>query len=100
MFRTQNSSHVQGYVLTRQNLLQEAGRIHAVYRGKGQINASRKVWAPQEVGVDLVVLRPKEKGKGDLWVVWHDEGRTSRHCVDLIRLVVKDGEEEEKDDDE
>jgi len=92
------------YVLTRRNLLQETGRIHAVYRGKGQINASRKVWAPQEVGVDLVVLRPEEKGMGGLWVVWHDEGWTSRHCVDLIRLVVKDGEEEqeeeEKDDDE
>ena len=83
-------------------LLQEAQRFQSIYRGKGQINASRKVWAPQEVGVDVLVLRPEENdGKGGLWMVWPDEGRTSRHCVDLTRLMVKEGgEEEEQQEDE
>lgn len=76
-------------------LSQEARRIHSVYRGKGQINMVPGIWSPQEVGVDVVVLRPEEnEGKGGLWVIWHDVEYTSRHCIELTRLVeTKAGEE-------
>ncbi|GAB5036082.1 Hypothetical protein NocV09_03300630 [Nannochloropsis oceanica] len=76
-------------------LSQEAGRIQSVYRGKGQINMVPGIWSPQEVGVDVVVLRPEEnEGKGGLWVIWHDVEYTSRHCIDLTRLVETKADEE------
>lgn len=82
-------------------LSQEARRIHSVYRGKGQINMVPGIWAPQEVGVDVVVLHPEENEKnGGIWVVWHDVEHTSRHCIDLTRLVVQEGEQEEEEEEE
>lgn len=88
-------------------LSEEAHRIHSVYRGKGQINMVPGIWVPQEVGVDVMVLQPEEnEGKGGLWVVWHDLEFTSRHCIDLTRLVEtelggeSEGLEEEEDDED
>ena len=86
-------------------LSQETRRIHSMYRGMGQINMVPGIWAPQEVGVDVVVLHPEEnEGKGGLWVVWHDVEYTSRHCIDLTRMVetetgeLNEGLEEEEED--
>lgn len=69
-------------------LAEEAGRIRAVYRGKGQVNMVPGIWEPQEVGVDVTLLRREENGgREGIWLLWHDEGFSSRHCIELTRLM-------------
>ncbi len=81
----------QGMEPTERILLHELSKIHAVCRGKGQINMVAGRWAPQEVGVDLIVLKPTnvegESWSEGCWLVWHDSNHTERHCIDLLRVM-------------
>lgn len=72
-----------------------AGFLHGLYPGHGQINRVPGTWAPETMGVDLVVLTRGEWDSDEslrLGIVWRDDDHPVRHCIDFKRFHPGTGE--------
>lgn len=59
----------------------QAGRLHGIYPGQGQINRVPLTWNPETVGVDLVAWKENARRRLTFGLVWHDDDHAVRHCI-------------------